>query len=234
MSRVQYSRFDDLVPLAAVEPVQARSTVLGDATRYASLHSARQRFPAHGFTLVELLVTLAVAAVLLTMAVPGFQSVMARNRVSGLTNELIAALNLARSEAIKGGYTVTICKSTSTDATDNPSASTPTPSCSTASGVGWQNGWLVFVDNSTATGAQRGVRNTGERLLRVHQPTTTGATIDGGTNFGNYISYLSNGLSKGASLSNGSFSIVSAAEQRCVSINVTGRARLAQGACPSP
>ena len=56
-----------------------------------------------GVTLIELMITLSVAAILLSLAIPSFQQIAATNRVAGLTNELTAALNLARSEAIKRG-----------------------------------------------------------------------------------------------------------------------------------
>ncbi len=190
------------------------------------------RRPTRGVTLIELLVTLSVVAILLAIGVPSFQAVLARNRIAGITNDLMGALNLTRSEAIKRGKIVTICKSTNTDATDNSAASTPTPTCSTSSTVGWQDGWLIFVDDSSAMGAQRGVRNTGEQLLRVHQPSTDNATINGAPNFPDFLSYLPSGVSKASSLANGAFAISSASEQRCIQVSTTGRARLMQGACP--
>jgi type IV fimbrial biogenesis protein FimT len=55
---------------------------------------------ARGFTLIELLVTLAVAVILATAAVPGFQSMMARNQLASDFNEILSGLNYARSEAI--------------------------------------------------------------------------------------------------------------------------------------
>ncbi len=55
----------------------------------------------HGFTLIELLVTIAVMIIITTIAVPGFQSMMARNQLAGDFNVVLSGLNQARSEAIK-------------------------------------------------------------------------------------------------------------------------------------
>lgn len=88
-----------------------------------------------GFTLIELMVTLTVMAILLSIAAPSFTSLMAANRMSTQTNEFIGALNLARSEAVRRGQPVTLL---STDA-DN-----------------YSQGWTVFPDlngNGAATSA---------------------------------------------------------------------------------
>ena len=60
----------------------------------------------HGFTLIELMVTLAVLTIVLTVGVPNFQNFMLKHRISTAANTLIGALNLARSEAIKRGSDV--------------------------------------------------------------------------------------------------------------------------------
>lgn len=56
---------------------------------------------AFGFTLIELVVALAVFVILATVAVPGFQRMLASNRLSADHNEILAGVNFARSEAIK-------------------------------------------------------------------------------------------------------------------------------------
>lgn len=76
----------------------------------------------HGFTLIELMVTLAVLTILLTVGVPNFQSFMLKNRISTASNTLIGALNLARSEAIKRGVDVKMIR--------------------LGSGA-WEGGWLI-------------------------------------------------------------------------------------------
>lgn len=84
-----------------------------------------------GFTLVELMITLAVVAILLTVGIPSFQAIFQSNRLATQANEMIGAINLARSEAIKRGANVTV----------------------TPSAGGFQNGWCIHTGNACAGGA---------------------------------------------------------------------------------
>lgn len=93
-----------------------------------------------GFTLIELMVTLAVAAIALGIAIPSFNDAIANNRSAGLGTELLAAINYARSESVKQGKRVTLCPS------ENGT------SC-LESATGWPKGWLVFVDGATSDSA---------------------------------------------------------------------------------
>lgn len=86
--------------------------------------------PMGGFSLIELLVVMAVAAILLAIALPSFSDVMVRNRIASSANEFIAAVTYARSEAIRRGGTAGIC------------ASSNRTSCTGA----WSDGWLVWAD----------------------------------------------------------------------------------------
>lgn len=89
-------------------------------------------FRQDGFTLVELMAVLSVAAILTTLGIPSFLSTMRDTGVSARTNELIAELSLARTEAVRRGSTVTVC----------PSAD----GTSCAGSGGWEQGWISFVD----------------------------------------------------------------------------------------
>lgn len=82
-----------------------------------------------GFTLLELMVTLAVAAIILSYGVPGFMTFIDNNRATTYANELVTALNLARSEATRRGAAITVCSST-----DNATCSGSTD---------WSTGWVV-------------------------------------------------------------------------------------------
>lgn len=130
-----------------------------------------------GFTLVEMMVTVGVAAILLAVAVPSFTTFTQNNRLVAQRNEFIATLHLARSEAVKRGIRMTICKSA--DAT----------AC-TGSG-GWEQGWIVFADADNDAAV-----DTGEGVLLAHEPLRGNVTLRGDTDIANYISYVPGGYTQ--------------------------------------
>ncbi|MBK7541915.1 MAG: GspH/FimT family pseudopilin [Candidatus Competibacteraceae bacterium] len=130
-----------------------------------------------GFTLIELVVTMLVAVIVLTLGVPSFQATINNNRLTAGANELVGALHLARSEAIKRNVRVTLCKSANGTG------------C-TAVG-GYEQGWIVFVDpNSNAT------VDAGELVIRSYGPLAGGMTMLGGASVANYVSYVSAGMAQ--------------------------------------
>ncbi len=72
-----------------------------------------------GFTLVELMITLAVSAIIVTVAVPSFASFIRSQRASTQANDLLVSLTFARSEALKRGVPISVCS------TDDAAASPP-------------------------------------------------------------------------------------------------------------
>jgi type IV fimbrial biogenesis protein FimT len=100
--------------------------------------SAWRSREARGFTLVELMVTLLVLAVLLGLAVPSFRDAALSSRLTGYANDLVASVQVARSEAIKRNASVTLC------------ASTDGSTC--AEDVGWEVGWIILVPRPSAIG----------------------------------------------------------------------------------
>lgn len=83
-----------------------------------------------GFTLIELVIVIAVVAVLMSVAVPSFQSALAESRQVSVFNKMSGTLRFARSEAIKRSKGVSIC----------PFAT------NTSCGTDWSAGMLVYVD----------------------------------------------------------------------------------------
>lgn len=134
-----------------------------------------------GFTLVELMITLAIMAILLGIAVPSFESAIATNRVATATNDLLSSLAHARSEAIRRGQRVTVC--TSADGL----------TCAAAGG--WNQGWISFLD-TTRGGATAVVDNANETLLSTGNPLPAGIVIQGNANLVQYVSYSADGLSR--------------------------------------
>lgn len=83
------------------------------------------RRSAQGFTLIELMVTMAIAAILMTVAAPSFVAFQQNAELTSLTNSLLATINTARSEAMKRGRNAMVIP---------------------ANGVDWYHGITVFVD----------------------------------------------------------------------------------------
>jgi len=175
-----------------------------------------------GFTLIELLVTLAVTAVLLGLAAPSMMGLIATRRANSLTNELIASINLARSEAIKRNDRVVLCKSSDGS------------TCSTTGG--WDQGWILFqdIDNNA-------LRESVEVVLKRQNPSSSGVTLTGNQNVANYLSMAPSGVPKlvSGAFQAGTFTLCTtpaiAESSRQIVLSLSGRARVQTGtlsSCP--
>ena len=123
-----------------------------------------------GFTLIELMVVIAIVAVLTTLAAPSVQGILAEAGLRDQSESLMSDMRYARSMALKRGVSVTLC------ASSNPSASVPT--CST-SNPNWATGWISFIDNDTPLNNQHS--STDELLRRREDMTQSSGGIDTGT-----------------------------------------------------
>jgi type IV fimbrial biogenesis protein FimT len=127
-----------------------------------------------GFTLVELMFTLTILAILMSLAVPSFNQTLASIRLSSTTNDLNAALSQAKSDAIRLGKRVTIC------------ASTDSTTC--ANTTTWSQGWITFVDGTRTTGVLS--VDDGEQVTAVAQAAHDSLRISANTP---YVTFGSDG-----------------------------------------
>lgn len=123
-----------------------------------------------GFTLIELMVSLSVLAVLSAVAIPNLVQFGREARMSMLSNQFLADLANARSEAIKRGRRVVLCKSADGLA---------------CTSVGhWNQGWLVFEDTNN-----NGLRETAETRISVVEAQPPGWMVKGTFSGAHYVSY---------------------------------------------
>ena len=118
-----------------------------------------------GFTLIELVVTVTIAAILITIAVPGLNNFVETNRLTSATNEFVVDQSFARSEALKRGANTGVCK-------------TGGASACVSDGTPWQTGWMVFVDTNNDR-----AWSPSDELLRLHGalPPNTAVTVSSGS-----------------------------------------------------
>lgn len=175
-----------------------------------------------GFTLIELLVTITVLGIVLAIAVPSFQDLIRRNRLSSETNNLVSALAIARSEAIKSGGIITICK------TLDPNLAAP--DC--AVGASWENGLIVFTDTGV-----RGTIDGTDTILKVQQAGGPGGpVIIPSLSFVNAVSYARAGAAVANNAvrdlpTSGSFTVCLNNVSRVVDVALSGRVITTPGAC---
>jgi type IV fimbrial biogenesis protein FimT len=134
-----------------------------------------------GFNIIELLVTLVVVGVVVTMGAPSLVDFTNDMRLTATTNDLLTFFNYARSEAARRGTRVTIC------------ISADQATCATA-GTDWAVGAMAFIDSDN-----NGQFTAGETVLRVMNPISgvkVNATAAFATNY--YFYYRPTGLTNSA------------------------------------
>ena len=112
-----------------------------------------------GFSLLEMMMVVAISSILMAIAILCVWNMIFNNRLTAYTNQFISSLNYARTEAIRRGITVSVCPSANGTA------------CS--GNNDWSPGWIVFVDND-ASGAVNG----GEAVLQYIQNTEPNFTLE--------------------------------------------------------
>ena len=131
-----------------------------------------------GFTLLELMLVVAIGSILLAIAVPAMGNFIRNSRITGAANDVMAALHFTRSEAVKRRLPVTLCTSTSAVTDVNP----------TCAASPMLTGWIAFVDTN-----QSGQRDAGEVVLLQHEAMNNQITARSSVNPFR-VTYLLNGF----------------------------------------
>ena len=159
-----------------------------------------------GFSLIELMITLSIAVILLSIAIPSFKTMIDTQRLVSTASEFYAAINLTRAEAIKRGNRVNMIAN---------------------DGTNWTSGWTVFIDSNDNLQV-----DAGETVIFTHDVTSTNLTsLNTFTDTtSTYISYTGNGRSRTNASSQqpqaGTVSFTLGSATRRVKINFLGRARI--------
>jgi type IV fimbrial biogenesis protein FimT len=140
-----------------------------------------RRLHQQGFTLVELVVTVALVAVLATLAFPSYSAFVQQWRRDSATRELTSSLQLARSEAVRSSRPIVVCPSSDGETCANATE--------------WRDGWLVFVDDGGGTqeDANNRALDENERVLKVVDSRSGIDTIES-SNEVTFLQFLPNGL----------------------------------------
>lgn len=122
-----------------------------------------------GFTLLELLITVTIAAVLLGIGIPAMEQMIRNQQLVATHNKLVAALLLARSESVKRQKPVILRNS----------------------GNLWSNGWTLFADEN-----DNGEHDQGEQLLITSGPVPKGIRVSANTPLRQYVRYVPTGRTR--------------------------------------
>ena len=157
-----------------------------------------------GFTLLELLITVAIVSIVMAIAVPSMTTFTQNDRLTTNINTLIGHLAYARSEAVKRSQQVSICASNN---------------AATCTGGNWQDGWIVYIDADGDNSF-----TAGEQVLRAQQTLEGANTLT--TAIGTQVTYDYRGFVNAASV--GSFLLCDARtgpHGKTITISTTGRVR---------
>lgn len=174
-----------------------------------------------GFTLLELLVTISVAAIILSYGVPGFMDVVRNGRAATNANDFVTAISIARSEAVKRGARVTVC------------ASNDQATCS----GDWDDGWIVFADGAATDNGNPVV----DEVLRVWaapsgSPAIAITDVNNASSSLDWIRFLPRGGARTTAampvIFNMEIADCSDLQGRDIELNAVGRTTVERVACP--
>ncbi|TVQ38951.1 MAG: prepilin-type N-terminal cleavage/methylation domain-containing protein [Wenzhouxiangella sp.] len=162
-----------------------------------------------GFSLIELMIAIAVLAILAAVALPALRTTIQNNRLTTQANDLLTAFQFARSEALRVNGDVIVC------------ASSNLASC----GGGWQQGWIVIDPNAPG---DPGDPTSDPEPIRAGGPLGGDTTVAGPTQF--------TFQARGAASAGGTLTLTvpacRAQQVRIINVEPTGRVNIRQADCP--
>ena len=176
-----------------------------------------------GISIVELVVSLAIVAILATTGVPAFSSFIQSNRLNESSFDMLATINLARTEAVKRRTRVLLCRSA------DPTL--PTPSCGGSANT-WTTGWLVFASGDSNSTYEAGT----DTLLGIGLVDSSNVTVITNGTSDNNLEYNSDGTTN-ESGGTARFALCDqrgGAQGRQINIPPHGRPKFVKGNSASP
>jgi type IV fimbrial biogenesis protein FimT len=165
-----------------------------------------------GFTLTEFVIVLAIAGLFISLAVPGYYSLIQNNKVVSMINNLSSGLNFARIESIRRGVRVSVCSAADASLT----------SCGNTSQ--WAQGWIVFIDSDN-----NNLVDASTNLVKINEALPAGTVVNASSNI---ISYDSSGF-----VTSGTFTMTITAtgctgnNARVLTVSTSGRLSIAKANC---
>jgi len=176
-----------------------------------------------GISIVELVVSLAVVSILATTGVPAFSSFIQSNRLTETSFDMLATINLARTEAVKRRTRVVLCRSADPTST--------TPSCGGSANT-WTTGWLVFASGDSNNAYDAGA----DTLLGIGLVDSPNLTVITNNTSNNNLEYNSDGTTN-ESGGTARFALCDqrgGAQGRQINIPPHGRPKFVKGNSASP
>ena len=171
-----------------------------------------------GLSLIELLTGLAIFGLLIGLGVPSYRDWIASRQLANHAEYLAETLNLTRSEAVRRGMRVNLCKSRDRKHCDDTAT--------------WEAGWIMFADEN-----RDGQVESDESVIRVEGPARDQITVRGNRPVADYVSYTNFGYARtlNGALQMGTF-VVCKPGQKAINVVLanSGRARIDRTALPCP